>query len=318
MLIDGKWSDEAWHPYQSADDIGRFQRKPATFRNWITPTGEAGPTGNAGFVAEPGRYHLYVALICPWASRTLMVRKLKKLDDVISVSIVEPFLTEQSWKFGNSPGATGDEINNATYLHEIYTASDSHFTGRVTVPVLWDKHQGVIVNNESADIMRMLNTAFDAYGETGVDLYPVYLRAEIDRLNDDIYDNFNNGVYRAGFAQSQGAYEEAINAVFTILDMLEGRLDGQNFLLGDEITEVDIRAFVTLVRFDAAYFNLFKCNIKSIADYPNLPGYLGRILDIPGIRETVNIDHIKNGYYSLKAINPTGIVPVGPNLEYLG
>ncbi len=312
MLIDGKWSTEEWHPYQTDDEHGRFQRLPATFRDWITLDGAPGPAGDAGLKAEPGRYHLYVALVCPWASRTLMVRKLKKLEDIISVSIVEPFVTDQSWKFGDFPGAIADTVNNATYLHEIYTKSDPHFTGRVTVPVLWDKHQGVIVNNESADIVRMLNSAFDAFGDESMDLYPEDLRAHIDALNDEIYDSFNNGVYRAGFARSQEAYDDAVSAVFAALEMLEDRLECQSYLMGEQLTESDIRAFVTLIRFDAAYHGLFKCNIKRIADYPDLTAYLGRIIDIPGIRETVNMDHIKRGYYSVKALNPTGIVPMGP------
>ena len=313
MLINGKWSDEKFHPYQSADKEGRFQRKEATFRNWVTPTGEAGPTGKAGFKAEKDRYHLYVALICPWASRTLMARKLKGLEDVISISIVEPFLTDQSWKFGPFPGAIEDSVNNVTYMHEIYTLSDSDFTGRVTVPVLWDKVNKEIVNNESSDIVRMFNTGFGDLAKHDIDLYPEALRGEINEMNDFIYNDFNNGVYRSGFAQSQGAYEEAVNSVFNVMETLEKRLAAHDYLVGDQITETDIRAFVTMVRFDAAYHGIFKCNKKRLADYPNIHSYMKRIYEIDGIDETVNIDHIKHGYYSLKALTPTGIVPVGPN-----
>jgi len=312
MLINGKWSDEKFHPFQASDKEGRFQRKDAAFRNWVTIDGQAGPTGVGGFKAEKDRYHLYVALICPWASRTLMARKLKKLEDVLSLSIVEPFLTDQSWKFGDMSGAIPDHINQATYLHEIYSKSDPEYTGRVTVPVLWDKQQNVIVSNESADIVRMFNTAFDGFNQDTPDLYPAALQSDIDALNDKMYPALNNGVYRAGFAQSQKAYEEAVRDVFNFLDYLENKLDGQDYLIANTLTESDIRAFVTLVRFDAAYFGLFKCNLKQIKDYPNLSAYLKRIYSLPGIRETVNIDHIKKGYYSLKALNPTGIVPVGP------
>ena len=317
MLINGKWSDEKFHPFQASDDKGRFQRKEAIFRNWITKDGSAGPTGKAGFKAEKDRYHLYVALICPWASRTLLARKLKGLTDVISLSIVEPFLTDQSWKFGEFKGAIKDTVNHATYMHEIYSKSDPTYTGRVTVPVLWDKKTEQIVSNESADIVRMFNTAFEDIIPSDIDLYPADLKADIDALNDAIYNDFNNGVYRAGFAQSQEAYEEAVQSVFKTMDMLEKRLEGQEFLHGDRFTETDIRAFVTLVRFDAAYYGLFKCNIKQVRDYANLSAYLKRILLMEGVQETVSIDHIKHGYYSLKALNPTGIVPVGVTLEDL-
>lgn len=319
-LIDGKWSAEEWHPYQASDDDGRFQRKPATFRNWVTPDGQPGPTGKGGFKAQSGRYHLYVALTCPWASRTLMARKIKKLDNAVSLSIVEPFLTEQSWKFGDFPGAIPDNVNGATYLHEIYTKSDPTFTGRVTVPVLWDKQTGQIVSNESADIVRMLNSAFNAFADSTVDLYPGDLRDQIDTLNDETYDSLNNGVYRAGFAQTQEAYEEAFYAVFATLDKMESRLAQNgcnNFLLGNRLTESDIRAFVTLIRFDVAYHGLFKCNLRQIKDYPNLSAYTGQIMFLPGIRDTVNFNHIKQGYYSLKALNPTGVVPVGPETSFI-
>lgn len=314
MLVNGKWTAN-WDPVQAKDDQGRFVRQTSSFRNWITPDGAAGPTGTDGFKAEAGRYHLYVALICPWASRTLMVRKLKKLEGMISVTVVEPFLTDQGWGFGDYPGAEQDPLFDAKFMHEIYTRADPTFTGRATVPVLWDTMNDTIVNNESADIVRMLNTAFDHLVGPTVDLYPADLAAEIDALNPELYDRLNNGVYKAGFASTQAAYDEAVTGVFAMLDTLEDRLaDGRDFLFGERLTETDIRLFVTLVRFDAAYHGLFKCNIRRVADYPALTRLMQRMLAIPGIAETVNIDHIKSGYYSIKALNPTGIVPVGPSL----
>ncbi|MEM8836919.1 MAG: glutathione S-transferase family protein [Pseudomonadota bacterium] len=317
MLVDGKWRGK-FDPVQAKDDKGRFIRQTSSFRNWVTTDGSAGPTGDAGFKAEADRYHLYVALICPWASRALIVRKLKKLEDVITVSVVEPVLTDQGWKFGTYPGADLDTLLGATYMHEIYTKADPHYTGRATVPVLWDKKQGVMVNNESADIIRMLNSAFDAFADTSVDLYPKALRDGIDALNPVLYNDLNNGVYKAGFAVTQEAYEEAVLTVFKTLDDLEGRLgDGRPWLFGDQMTETDIRLFVTLVRFDPAYDGLFKCNIRRIADYPKLSAFLKRMIAVEGISDTVNIDHIKHGYYSIEALNPTRIVPVGPDLDFL-
>jgi putative glutathione S-transferase len=317
MLVDGKWTTD-WHPVQATDAKGGFVRQISGFRNWITPDGSAGPTGEAGFKAEAGRYHLYVALICPWASRTLIGRTLKKLDAAISVSVVEPALSDEGWRFGNYPGSDRDDLNGATYLHEIYSKADPHYTGRATVPVLWDKQRETIVNNESADILRMLNSGFGALADMTVDLYPEELRAEIDGLNERIYPSLNNGVYRAGFATTQIAYEEAFIEVFAMLDELERRLAGGGpFLLGDQLTEADVRLFVTLVRFDAAYNGLFKCNLRRLVDYPGLSRYLNRMLSVPGIRETVSIDHIKRGYYSIKALNPSGIVPLGPELKGL-
>lgn len=314
MLVDGKWT-ASWDPVQATDQKGGFVRQVSSFRNWVTPDGSAGPTGSAGFAAEAGRYHLYVALICPWASRTLIARTLKGLDEVVSVSVVEPALTDEGWRFGDYPGSDRDTLNGATYMHELYTRADPHFTGRATVPVLWDRKTGTIVNNESADIVRMFNSGFGALARGDVDLYPEDLRAGIDALNDRIYPGLNNGVYRAGFATTQLAYEEAFRDVFATLDMLEERLAaGGPFLFGERFTETDIRLFVTLVRFDAAYHGLFKCNLRRIADYPALSAYLNRVLARPGVRATVNIDHIKRGYYSIRALNPTGIVPVGPDL----
>lgn len=313
MLVNGKWMAN-WQPVQAKDEKGGFVRQTSSFRNWITPDGSAGPTGEGGFEAEAGRYHLYVALICPWASRTLIGRKLKKLENAISVTVVEPELSEQGWRFGAEP----DPVNGATYLHEIYTRADPSVSGRATVPVLWDKKRGTIVNNESAEILRMMNSGFGDLADASLDLYPEDLRARIDALNERIYPRLNNGVYRAGFATTQIAYEEAFAEVFAMLDELEERLsDGRKFLFDDRITEADIRLFVTLIRFDAAYYGLFKCNLRRLADYPHLTEYTARILGLPGVRETVSIDHIKRGYYSIKALNPTGIVPVGPDLHKL-
>lgn len=306
MLVDGKWA-ENWQPVQAKDKDGRFVRQQSSFRNWVTAD------GSSGFKAEAGRYHLYVALICPWASRTLMARKLKKLDDVISVDIVEPVLTEQGWKFGDFPGASRDSLNGATYMHEIYSQADPRYTGRATVPVLFDKYRNTIVSNESADIVRMFNSSFAALAGESIDLYPADLASQIDALNEYIYHTLNNGVYKAGFASSQQAYEEACIAVFKTLDELQDRLGSDGpFLFGERLTESDIRLFVTLVRFDAAYHGLFKCNLRCIADYPHLSDYMKRILAIDGIASTVNLQHIKAGYYSIKALNPSGIVPLGP------
>lgn len=312
MLVNGKWIAK-WDPVQAKDEQGGFVRQVSTFRNWITPDGSPGPTGQGGFRAEAGRYHLYVGLICPWASRTLMARKLKQLEDVISLSIVEPELTDEGWRF--SAGA--DAINQASYMHEIYTRADPAVNGRATIPVLWDKQTQTIVNNESADILRIFNSGFGTLAN-GADLYPADLAAQIDALNDAIYPALNNGVYRAGFATTQAAYESAFHDVFAMLDTLETRLsDGRAWLHGDRLTETDIRAFVTLIRFDAAYHGLFKCNLRQLADYPHLTAYTARVYRLPGIAETVSIDHIKRGYYSIKALNPKGIVPLGPRLDLL-
>jgi glutathionyl-hydroquinone reductase len=315
MLVNGKWTAD-WQPVQAKDAKGGFVRQTSSFRDWITPDGNPGPTGDGGFKAETGRYHLYVALICPWASRTLIARRLKGLEEAISVSVVEPAITNQGWRFGDYPGANRDELNGATYVHEIYTRVDPTFTGRATVPVLWDKQQKTIVNNESADIVRMLNAGFGTLANDEFDLYPEDLRASIDALNDFIYPGLNNGVYRAGFATTQEAYEDAFHQVFATLDRLEDFLSGRAFLFGDRLTETDIRLFVTLVRFDAAYHGLFKCNLRRIADYPNLSAHLERMLAIPEVAGTVNIDHIKRGYYSSKSLNPNGIVPLGPALGF--
>lgn len=310
MLVNGKWT-RTWDPVQKADEKGRFLRQVSSFRNWITPDGSPGPTGEGGFRAEAGRYRLYVALICPWASRTLVARSLKRLDDLIPVTVVSPALTDEGWAFGGYPGADADPLFGAAHLHQIYTRADPVFTGRATVPVLWDMARAVMVNNESADILRMFDTAFEGLAPETPRLYPADLATGIDALNPRLYEKLNNGVYRAGFAQTQLAYDEAVAGVFEMLDELEDRLTG-DFLFGDRLTETDIRAFVTLIRFDAAYHGLFKTNLRQIADYPRLSAYLERMLRLPGVRATVDMDHITRGYYSIKALNPTGIRPVGP------
>jgi putative glutathione S-transferase len=316
MLVNGKWTED-WHPVQAKDAKGGFVRQASTFRNWVTPDGSPGPTGEGGFPAEAGRYHLYVAYICPWASRTLIARAVKGLEKAVSVSVVEPVLTNRGWRFGDFPGATPDHLHGATYVHELYTRADPVHTGRATVPVLWDKMRDTIVNNESSDILRMLNSGFGDLADGSVDLYPEALRGEIDALNEEIYPGLNNGVYRAGFATTQVAYEEAFAEIFATLDRLEERLgDGRAFLFGDGMTETDIRLFVTLIRFDAAYVGAFKCNERRIADYPALSRFVETMLRVPGVRGTVNIAHIKAGYYSIRSINPTGIVPVGPELPF--
>jgi len=315
MLVDGKWS-EAWRPVQSTDAKGGFVRQISSFRNWVTPDGAAGPTGGGGFRAEPDRYHLYAAFGCPWATRILIARQLKRLEDVVSVAIVEPAMTDQGWRFGDYPGADRDAVNGATYLHEIYALADPHFTGRATVPALWDKERRTIVNDESADLLRMFNSGFGALADTSIDLCPADLRAAIDALNAEVYGSLNNGVYRAGFATSQVAYEEAFVAVFATLDTLERRLERGPWLMGDRLTEADIRLFVTLARFDAAYHGLFKCNLRRIADHANLSAYLARLIAIPAFRDTFSLDHIKGGYYSIKALNPSRIIPLGPKLAW--
>lgn len=308
MLVDGKWSAD-WHPVQAKDKKGGFVRQTSSFRNWVTPDGSAGPTGKGGFRAEAGRYHLYVALICPWASRTLAARKLKGLEQAITVSIAEPEIGDQGWRFA----AGADPVNGARYMHEIYTAADPRYTGRATVPVLWDRELRTIVNNESADILRILNDGFGSLARNSLDLYPAPLHHEIDALNARVYEALNNGVYRCGFATTQAAYEEAFHGVFAMLDELEQRLAvGGPYLFGGALTEADVRLFVTLIRFDAAYHGLFKANLRRIADYPALSAYQARLLENPAFRGTVNIGHIKRGYYSIKALNPSGIVPLGP------
>ncbi len=305
LLVDGAWVD-AW--YDTAETKGRFVRKDSAFRNWVTPTGE--------FPAEPGRYHLYVSLACPWAHRVLIMRALKGLEAAIPVSVVNWLMLAEGWTFEPAPGVVADPVNHARVLHQVYTAADPHYTGRVTVPVLWDKQRGTIVNNESSELIRMLGTAFDGVGALPGDYYPVALRPEIDAINARVYDTLNNGVYKAGFATTQAAYEEAVVPLFETLDWLEHLLSGSGFLLGPALTEADIRLFTTLIRFDAVYVGHFKCNIRRIADYPKLSRYLRDMYRWPGIAGTVDMGHIKRHYYqSHRTINPTGIVPAGPVLD---
>lgn len=312
MLIKGVWQDK-WQPVQKSDEQGRFIRQTSSFRHWITPDGSPGPAGDGGFKAEAGRYHLYVAYICPWASRTLMVRGLKGLQDLVSVTVVNPRLSDHGWQFGGYPGAKLDPVNNANYMHELYTRANSQYTGRATVPVLWDKQTGTIVNNESADILRMFNCAFNDLVDQGPDLYPADIAGDIDALNQHIYRNLNNGVYQAGFASTQQAYKEAYGKVFATLDELETRLQKTGpYLFGERLTETDVRLFVTLVRFDVAYHGLFKCNRNCLREMPALHNYMHRIWSLENIANTVYLDHIKAGYYSIKALNPSGLVPAGP------
>jgi len=297
---------------------GEFVRTESSFRNWVTKDGSAGPTGEAGFVAEPGRYHLYVSYACPWAHRALIFRALKGLEDVISVSVVHPLMPSESWVFGDYPGATEDHINHAHYLYENYVKADPQFDGLVTVPMLWDKKRETIVNNESSEIIRMFNSAFDDYCDSGLDFYPESLREQIDEINEIVYHNVNNGVYRAGFATKQRAYEKAFDALFETLDQLESLLSGRRYLTGKQITEADWRLFTTLVRFDAVYYNHFKTNRKRLVDYPNLWAYTRELYQVPGVAETVNMDHIKYHYFgSHRNINPTGIVPKGPDIDFM-
>ncbi len=307
LLVDGQWRNE-WYDTKSTG--GRFVRQDASFRQRVTAD------GSSGFRAEPDRYHLYVSLACPWAHRTLIFRRLKRLEGVISLSVVDPLMAEQGWVFSDGPGCIPDTVNGARCLHEIYTAAKPDYTGRVTVPVFWDKRRGTIVNNESSEIIRIFNTEFDAFGDATLDFYPEALRGEIDTINARVYDNVNNGVYKCGFATTQEAYEEAFVALFATLDMLEERLGGQRYLAGPSLTEADWRLFTTLVRFDPVYVGHFKCNLRRIVDYPNLSNYLRELYQVPGVAETVNFDHIKRHYYqSHKTINPTGIVPLGPELD---
>lgn len=314
LLVDGVWHDQ-W--YDTASTGGRFVRSQAQFRNWVTADGQAGPTGREGFKAESGRYHLYVSLACPWASRTLMMRKFKDLEDHISVSVVHPLMLENGWTFEEGPGVIQDSVNQSDYMYQVYLAADQTYSGRVTVPVLWDKKLNTIVSNESSDIIRMMNTAFNHITGNQEDFYPEDLRPAIDEINDFVYPNVNNGVYRAGFATSQEAYEEAVAELFGALEVLEGKLGQSDYLVGNQLTEADIRLFTTLIRFDAVYYGHFKCSLKALREFPNLQAYTKRIYQLDGIKETVNFEHIKEHYYgSHKTINPTGVVPVGPEIDW--
>ncbi|MFH5926079.1 glutathione S-transferase family protein [Roseomonas xinghualingensis] len=310
LLVDGQWQDQ-WYDTKATD--GRFVRKDSSFRNWVTPDGSPGPSGEGGFPAEAGRYHLYVSLACPWAHRTLIMRARKGLEDAIGLAVVHWHMVPEGWTFEPGPGVVPDTVNNARFLHQVYTAADARYTGRVTVPLLWDKQRGTIVSNESAEIIRMLDHAFDRLGARGGDHYPEPLRAGIDALNTTIYGAVNNGVYKAGFATTQQAYEDAVRPLFDTLDALDRRLSSQRYLLGDRLTEADIRLFTTLVRFDAVYHGHFKCNLRRIADYPALFPYLRDLFQSPGFGKTCDFQHIKGHYYqSHLTINPTGIVPLGP------
>jgi len=312
LLLNGAWQEDI-----SRTKEGRFIRPAPIFRNFVTRDGSPGPSGEGGFAAEAGRYHLYISLACPWAHRTLIFRALKKLESAVSVSITEPLYGKTGWEFGTARSGTSDTVNGKTTLAEIYLLADPRYTGRVSVPVLWDKKRRTIVNNESSEIIRMLNSAFDAFTDERTDYYPAQLRGEIDAVNDVIYTNINNGVYRTGFATSQEAYEEAAYGIFDTLDKIEERMSRQRFLTGRHLTEADWRLFTTLVRFDTVYYSHFKCNLRRIADYPNLWNYTRDLYQVPGVAETVSIDHIKRHYYgSQRQVNPTGIVPIGPQIDF--
>lgn len=315
LLVEGVWHD-TW--YETKSTGGKFVRNDANFRNWITSDGQPGSSGKGGFKAEPGRYHLYISHACPWAHRTLIFRRLKKLEDLISISVVDADMLDKGWAFSNAAGAVPDSVNNAQYMHEVYAKADPTYTGRVTVPVLWDKQTGTIASNESSEIIRMFNSAFDEWADTSHDYYPEALRPEIDLVNDRIYHTLNNGVYKCGFATTQEAYETAFGELFDTLDFLEQRLSNQRYLVGESQTEADWRLFTTLVRFDPVYVGHFKCNKNRIADYPNLSNYLRDLFQVPGIAELTNFDHIKRHYYfSHTSVNPTQIVPLGPNIDLM-
>lgn len=314
LLVDGKWHDK-W--YDTDKNDGRFIREESQFRNWITPDGSAGPSGEGGFKAESGRYHLYIANACPWANRAMIMRKLKGLEDMISVSVVNPLMGENGWTFEPEEDVVPDPVNDADYLYEVYTHVEPEYSGRVTVPVLYDLKQDKIVNNESSEIMRILNSAFDEIGAKEGDYYPETLREDIDKINDRIYGAVNNGVYKAGFATKQEVYEEEVTELFEALDELEERLKTNPYLTGDLITEADWRLFTTLVRFDSVYYTHFKCNIRRLSDYTNLWRFTRELYNVPGISDTIHFRHIKEHYFrSHKNINPTGIVPVGPDLDF--
>ncbi|TLF52094.1 glutathione S-transferase family protein [Halomonas urmiana] len=313
LLIDGQWHDQ-W--YDTKKHGGEFVRESAKLRDWITPDGSPGPDGQPGLLAEAGRYHLYVSLACPWAHRVLIMRRLKGLDGLIGVSHTSPLMLDQGWSYHRDEGSSGDAVNGVDYHRELYILTDPYYTGRVTVPALWDKQQDRIVNNESADLMRILDGAFDDLTGNRLDLYPADLRETIDAVNAEVYDHVNNGVYKSGFATEQAIYEKHVEALFASLDRLESRLAEWRYLAGEWLTEADIRLFTTLVRFDAVYHGHFKCNLQRIEDYPNLSNYLRELYQWPGIKETVDLDQIKRHYYySHEHINPTRIVPAGPRLS---
>lgn len=314
LLVNGKWQDQ-W--YDTDKHQGEFKREAAQLRHWITADGSPGPSGNGGFKAESGRYHLYVSLACPWAHRTLIFRNLKSLQEHISVSVVSPDMLDQGWSFNESEGSSGDPLYGSEYLHQIYTRNSSDYSGRVTVPLLWDKQNECIVSNESSEIIRMFNNAFDRITDNHLDFYPEALRTDIDTVNADVYDNINNGVYRCGFATSQSAYEQAYRDLFAALDRIESRLQQNRYLTGSHITEADWRLFTTLIRFDAVYHGHFKCNRHRLEDFANISHYVRELYQWPGVAETVNFSHIKRHYYySHHMINPTRVVPVGPAIDF--
>lgn len=314
LLVNGQWRDQ-WYDTDSSG--GEFKREAAQLRNWVTPDGSAGVSGEAGFAAASGRYHLYVSLACPWAHRTLIFRQLKQLQAHIDVSVVSPNMLDQGWSFERSEGSSGDDLYDAPFLHQLYTRHQEDYSGRVTVPVLWDKQRQCIVNNESADIIRMFNSAFNQLTGNDDDYYPPALRGEIDQVNELVYRAINNGVYRCGFATTQSAYEQAYDELFAALDQLEALLSGQRYLAGDRITEADWRLFTTLIRFDAVYHGHFKCNRQRLEDFTHLSGYLRELYQWPGVAATVNFEHIKRHYYFSHAmINPTRIIPQGPDIDY--
>ncbi len=316
LLVDGKWTTDG---AVFASKNGKFERVRSGFRNWVTADGSPGPSGDGGFKAEAGRYHLYVAMACPWAHRTLIFRHLKGLDELITTSVVAPKMPdEHGWMFTGEDGSTPDTINGADHLWQVYAAADPQFSGRTTVPVLWDRKTGTIVSNESSEIIRMFNSAFDGLTGNTLDFYPEPLRAEIDAVNARVYDGVNNGVYKSGFATTQSAYEHAVETLFDTLDWLEARLDGHDFLVGDTLTEADWRLFVTLIRFDAVYYSHFKCSRRRIADYPNLSAFVRRLYNHEGIAETVDLHAIRTHYFwSHTDINPHQVVPVMPELDFL-
>lgn len=314
LLVDGQWVDK-WYDTKSTG--GEFKRQEQAFRSWITPDGSAGPGGKGGFEADPDRYHLYVSLACPWAHRTLIFRALKGLEDMLPISVVHWYMAENGWTFADGEGVIPDPLYNVGKLYELYQKADPEFTGRVTVPVLWDRQRETIVNNESAEIIRMFNSAFDGIGAVEGDYYPEALRDEIDEVNSRVYSTLNNGVYKSGFATTQAAYERHVYPLFDTLNWLEERLGNSRYLVGDRLTEADIRLFTTLVRFDSVYFGHFKCNLKRIVDYPNLWAYTRDIFQHPKIRPTVDFTHIKHHYYaSHEVVNPTRVVPVGPLIDF--
>ena len=317
LLVDGVWHDK-WYDTDSTG--GRFERSAAQFRNWVTPDGSPGPDGRGGFAAEPGRYHLYVSLACPWAHRALIFRRLKGLEEMIDVSVVHPLMLDEGWTFETDfPGATGDQLHGLKRMYEVYLRANPEYSGRVTVPVLWDRKNETIVSNESADIIRMFNTAFDGVGAKPGDYYPEALRDEIEQVNERVYHEVNNGVYKSGFATTQKAYDEAATTLFDALEWLEEKLSGQRFLVGNRVTEADWRLLTTLLRFDPVYVTHFKCDRKRISDYPNLTGYLRDLYQTPGVPDTLDLAHIRNHYFrSHPTVNPHGIISIGPHWDYDG